>query len=219
MRQCGTMAGRFTAKPTLLAIAATKLSSRALHACCRKARFGSAAISAARATRPKRSGRTATSARLIPCRRFWPSRSLLNRTSASGKASTAPASPPIDPYLPQAIGMPLPTSARVAAKVLPMFVRASARPWTACLTSFRAAISLQLRTVMVRAALAIALKLDPEAVLAFAVENCSLTRPRRSHDHRRPERLGWRIVTENHNHGLAFALSPDGESVKVYGTR
>ena len=51
-----------------------------------------------------------------------------------------------NPHLPQAIGMPLPTSARVAAKVLPMFVRASARPWTACLTSFRAAISLQLRT-------------------------------------------------------------------------
>ncbi len=47
----------------------------------------------------------------------------------------------------------------------------------------------------IRAALALALELDPEAALAFAIENCSLTRidriegPGQGH--------GWRVVTVN----------------------
>ena len=46
----------------------------------------------------------------------------------------------------------------------------------------------------IRAALAVALALDPQAVLAFAVENCSVTRL----DHLDgPSGSGWRIGTVN----------------------
>jgi len=57
----------------------------------------------------------------------------------------------------------------------------------------------------VRAALAMALKLDPEAVLAFAVENCSLTRL----DYLAGQSgSGWRIVTVNQQPWLSLRAKP-----------
>ncbi len=47
----------------------------------------------------------------------------------------------------------------------------------------------------IRAALAVALRLDPEAALAFVVDNCSLTRIEHLED---PEAIHWRICAVNH---------------------
>jgi|SRR4051812_13230895 alpha-ribazole phosphatase len=46
----------------------------------------------------------------------------------------------------------------------------------------------------IKAALAIALRIDPEAALAFMVENCSLTRI----DHMGHEPYGWRVAAVNY---------------------
>ena len=47
----------------------------------------------------------------------------------------------------------------------------------------------------IRAALALALGLDPEAALAFTIENCSITRI--DHIHGAGMGHGWRVVTVN----------------------
>src|SRR3954470_17171964 len=61
MPPCGPTAGRFMGRAASPAITATRLSSRALHACCRRVPFGSAAISVALATPLRPSGGADTS--------------------------------------------------------------------------------------------------------------------------------------------------------------
>jgi alpha-ribazole phosphatase len=67
----------------------------------------------------------------------------------------------------------------------------------------------------IRAALAVALGLTPQAALAFAVENCSVTRL----DYLETEAAsGWRVVMVNHQPWAALSSGqPSGPEISVQG--
>jgi alpha-ribazole phosphatase len=195
MPPCGPTADRSMAKPTSPAIAATTLSSRALPECCRTVLSGSAPhLSRAHHTAEAlwRSGYFNENEAAPPLRSVPEfAEQHLGEWRGLDRAQFAAGRPAMAASYWYAPADERPAGGESFAEVCAR-VRVAVDRLT---DAFRGRdIVAVAHGGSIRAALAIALSLDPQAVLAFAVENCSLTRL----DYFEGQSgSGWRIGTVN----------------------